>query len=76
MSIRQFDSVRLRVARPDLGLRLGAAGVVVDVYDRPSLGYHVEFFDADGSTIGVWIMSPDEIEPAEPRRAARPDSSG
>jgi hypothetical protein len=35
---------------------------VVDVYEKPTLGYHIEFFDGSGKTLAVEILSPDEIE--------------
>lgn len=61
---KQFAAVRLIVARPDLGLAAGAQGVVVDVYTKPHLGYHVEFLDSAGHTLAVGIMYPNELAPA------------
>jgi len=75
MEIRQFDEVRLREARPDLGLPAGAVGIVVDVYpilqaDQELLsqptGYEVEFLDAEGYTIALLTLEPQDIE-AKPR---------
>jgi len=62
MTLKQFDPVRLKVARPDLYLPCGATGVVVDVYEHPTLGYEVEFLRDDGRTIGIWALLPPEIE--------------
>lgn len=69
MTLKQYDPVRLRVSRPDLGLAPGAAGVVVDVYTRPRVAYEVEFLARDGRTLGVWTMEPEEIEFDQSRRS-------
>lgn len=45
---------------PDRGLRAGDVGVVVHVYEAAQ-GYEVEFFTADGETISVETLGPDEV---------------
>ena len=68
MPFRQYDPVRLRVARPDLGLKKGATGIIVDVYSRPRQAYEVEFLSAEGQTLGVWTIDPSELESDARRR--------
>jgi len=69
MEIKLYDTVRLLRDRPDLGLRRGDTGVVVDVHIRPELGYEVEFMDDQGRGKGAWIagFSASEVERVEPR---------
>ncbi|MCA9317964.1 MAG: DUF4926 domain-containing protein, partial [Planctomycetes bacterium] len=64
MTFRLYDRVRLLRNRPDLGLRRGDIGVVVDVHTQPVLGYEVEFTDDRGRGKGVWIagFEADEVE--------------
>ncbi|MEV6965387.1 DUF4926 domain-containing protein [Hamadaea sp. NPDC051192] len=58
-----FTSVRLRADRPQDGLSAGAVGAVVDVYTEPAAAYEVEFTDADGRTLALITVAPDEVEP-------------
>ena len=64
MKVNLYDRVRLLRDRPDVGLRRGDIGVVVDVHVRPVLGYEVEFTDDSGRGKGVWIagFAADEVE--------------
>ena len=68
MVFKQYDPVRLRHARPDLGLESGAKGVVVDVYAHPRTAYEVEFLADNGRTLGVWTIEATEVEFDERRR--------
>ncbi len=46
---------------------------MVDVYEKPTLGYHIEFFDGSGKTLAVEILSPDEIEAGPCREGESPE---
>lgn len=56
------DVVRLVGDRPDDGLRAGALGTVVDVFDTPRRAFEVEFVDDDGATIAILTLAADEVE--------------
>ncbi len=70
MEIELSDTVRILRDHPDLGLRRGDTGVVVDLHARPVLGYELEFMNDRGRGKGVWVagFSADEVERVEPRR--------
>jgi hypothetical protein len=42
--------VHARKARPDLGVRKGDSGTIVEVFDRPHRAYYVEIVNDDGTT--------------------------
>ena len=42
--------VYARTARPELGVREGDRGTVVEIFDRPQRAYYVEFVADDGTT--------------------------
>lgn len=60
MPLKELQCAVLLVDRPEPGLRAGDVGVVVHVYER-GRGYEVEFFTADGETIAVETLGPDEV---------------
>jgi hypothetical protein len=41
---------------------IGRIGVVVLIYDNPSLAYEVEFFDDEGDTIEVLTVLPSDVQ--------------
>jgi Domain of unknown function (DUF4926) len=56
MSFEMYREVILTRDIPDLGLRSGDVGTVVErhmVKDVPEEGYSVEFFDMTGNTVAV-----------------------
>ncbi len=79
--ISLYESCELVVDLPargqilDRDLGVGDRGAVVEIYDDGA-AYAVEFFEEDGSTIGVAWVSADQIRPVEehlsPAKASRP----
>lgn len=68
-----YDSCELVVDLPardqilDRDLRVGDRGAVVEIYDDGA-AYAVEFFEEDGSTIGVAWISANQIRPVTERQ--------
>jgi len=62
MSYALFDPVILTVDLPEQGLRAGTRGAVVEVYEKPRIGYIVEFFDDNGNTIDVFTVYPEQLK--------------
>ena len=62
----QFASVRLKRSRD--GVEAGRVGTVVDVYERPTEAYEVEFADdgADGRSLKVFAVRAEDLDPAPP----------
>ena len=58
--MKEFESVVLSQDLPQFGLKKGAHGAVVHCYQNGA-AYEVEFFDSEGSTIGVFTISRDDI---------------
>lgn len=56
--------VYARQARPDLGVRRGECGTVVEVFDEPRRAYYVEFVADDGTTHAEGAFTPDELSVA------------
>lgn len=48
---------------PEIGLRKGTTGTVVEVFQEPELAYEVEFADQDGRTLALETLTPDQIAP-------------
>ena len=67
--IEMFQPVVSLVDVPALGVKAGAQGCVVDIYDTPYPGFEVEFFDTDGETIGFTSVRPEEISAMPPKRS-------
>ena len=59
-----FDLVVLAEDRPDEGLAAGSIGTIVHVFHQPDLAYEVEFTNADGSTLAMLTLRPDELHPS------------
>lgn len=73
--IPELECVILLVDLPDRGLSAGDIGTVVHVYPGGQ-AYEAEFFDLDGTTVGVETVEREQIRPArldelEERRAVR-----
>ena len=56
--------VYARRARPDLGVRRGECGTVVEVFDEPRRTYYVEFVAPDGTMRAEGAFTPDELSVA------------
>jgi hypothetical protein len=67
VAIQELARVMLRHDLPDHLLRAGDVGVVVGTY-QGGRAYEVEFTSADGETIAVETLTPDQIEPLGGRR--------
>jgi hypothetical protein len=63
-SLPEHSSVVLKHELPRLGLKSGATGVIVHVYDDGN-AYEVEFVGANGNPIGVFTIEPANLLPAE-----------
>jgi hypothetical protein len=72
MMFRLFDSVVIQVDVPDLGLRKGDRGAVVELYEPD--GVEVEVFEPDGSTRDVYTLQVEQLRPATKQelRGSRP----
>lgn len=65
--LRELDLVALRQDLPAHGLVAGDVGTVVLVY-REGQAYEVEFVSADGETLAVETLLPDQIAPLSGRK--------
>jgi hypothetical protein len=61
-----FQTIYTKVPLPALGLGVGAKGVIVDEYREPYHAYEIEFVDAQGNTIGLLSLRPNEIARSAP----------
>jgi Domain of unknown function (DUF4926) len=61
-----YDVVEVVNDLPDEKLTAGMVGTIVHVFDEPRLAYEVEFSDADGQTVAMLPLTPDQIRPAQP----------
>ncbi|MDU4128448.1 DUF4926 domain-containing protein [Pantoea sp.] len=59
--LKEYDVVKSTKVLSD-SIVVGCKGAVVMVYTEPTLGYEVEFVDADGETLDVLTVYPDDIE--------------
>lgn len=50
--------VRMRVARPELGIRPGERGTIVEIFDEPRRAYYVGFIREDGTTRAESVFTP------------------
>jgi Flp pilus assembly protein TadD len=59
----ELDIVELTEDLPEYGLRRGAQGTVVEVFDKPEEAYMIEFLENSGATskIADWVK-PDQIK--------------
>ena len=56
---RELDEVRASSDIPEIEVRAGDKGVVVDVFERPRPAVRVEFADEQGHTKALVTYSPD-----------------
>ncbi|ROP60172.1 uncharacterized protein DUF4926 [Enterobacter sp. BIGb0383] len=59
--IKEYDVVKSTKMLSG-SIAAGCKGAVVMVYTEPTLGYEVEFIDANGETLDVLTVYPDDIE--------------
>ena len=59
-----FDVVALVHDLPEYGLKAGAEGTIIEIYERPEPAYEVEFSDDDGATIATVALPADRLVPA------------
>jgi len=60
LAFKELEAVALRQDLPEFGLVAGDVGTVVFVH-RDGQGYEVEFTDADGRTLAVQTLLPDQV---------------
>ena len=74
-----LDVVRLTRDLPDVGLRRGERGTVVEVFDTPEEAYEVEFTDSQGRTTAQVALLPRDVEVVRPSaaesRPSKPDKA-
>jgi hypothetical protein len=58
--------VYARRARPDLGVRKGDSGTIVEVFDRPRRAYYVEFVNDDGTSRAEGAFTAKDLAAAPP----------
>jgi hypothetical protein len=58
-----LDVVTLAADLPEEGLRAGAIGTIVHVFERPRRAYEVEFVDREGQTVAMVTLGPEQIRP-------------
>jgi hypothetical protein len=63
VTIKQFDTVRLKDGLPEEGLPPGTLAAVVEVYEVPTPGYEIEVVDDSGQTRYLGSVRPDQVEP-------------
>jgi hypothetical protein len=61
-TIQELDLVALSRDYPERGLVAGDVGAVVHIYS-PGRAYEVEFVAADGRTLALMTLKPDDLEP-------------
>jgi hypothetical protein len=69
--IEMFQPVISLVDVPEIDVKAGCKGCVVDIYSTPYPGFEVEFFDSDGDTIGFTSVKPEDIAAISPKHPAR-----
>jgi hypothetical protein len=56
----EFEVVRLK--RDQSGLKAGAKGTILMVYEFPRVGYDVEFLDESGHTLALLTLYDEDLE--------------
>lgn len=69
--IEMFQPVVSLVDVPEIGVKAGCKGCVVEIYDTPYPGFEVEFFDEAHETLGFTSLRPDEVAAVTPKQPAR-----
>jgi hypothetical protein len=63
--MKLFDVVALVDDLPEEGLKAGAEGTIIEVYERPEPAYEVEFPDPDGATIATVALQAAQLRPVQ-----------
>ena len=66
-AFKELETVALREDLPNYGLVAGDIGTIVFVH-RGGEGYEVEFTDADGTTLAVQTLLPEQVAPVRGRQ--------
>jgi Domain of unknown function (DUF4926) len=61
MLLSLYESVVLTVDLPEKGLKAGTRGAIIDIHEKPTPAYEVEFFDAEGNTIDWFAVTPEQV---------------
>jgi hypothetical protein len=61
-----YDVVEVVNALPDEKVTAGMVGTIVHVFHHPRVAYEVEFSDAEGQTIAMLPLTPEQIRPIQP----------
>jgi hypothetical protein len=62
--LKEYQTVTARCDLSDK-VKKGCTGVIVMLYNEPTLAYEVEFFDSDNCTIDLLTVRPDSIDVKE-----------
>ena len=73
--IPELEIAVLTVDRPDLGLRAGDEGVVVDI-SRDGSGYAIEFFTPEGDTKAIAFLDAEQVRAASAAETASAPFTG
>lgn len=66
LGLELLQVVYARAERPDLGVRRGECGTVVEVFEKPRRAYYVEFVAPDGRTRAEGAFTADELSAVPP----------
>ena len=64
--MKLFDLVELKEDLPKQGLRTGAVGTIVALFDTPEVAYEVEFANDEGETLCEVALTASQLEACEP----------
>jgi hypothetical protein len=59
MTPKLFDVIKLLVDLPEVDIKAGEIGTIVEEYD--DLAYEVEFANSDGETLALLALAPDKF---------------
>jgi hypothetical protein len=63
MQFKNYSRIRLLTDKyASEGVTVGAIGTIIEVYEKPTPGYEVDFSDAEGTITAWFSVEPDEIE--------------
>jgi Domain of unknown function (DUF4926) len=59
--LKEYDTVTLVSDLPGSNIKSGAIGIVLIVFEQPSLAYLVEFFDDNWTSLDTHIVNHEQI---------------
>lgn len=75
--MKLFDIVKLIVDLPEIGLKAGESGTIIDLHGSPPEAYEVEFVEPDGSSPWCGPLLPHQIQVlSDDERASLPRPLG